>query len=175
MFQYIKNNNQVNTGLVGVEIGISHGRNVESVLRNLGIEKYFLVDPYVEYVNVDGKILDFGYNKFVMIKRLRKFSDKYVLVENTSEDAIGRIPSGLDFVYIDGNHSYDFVKQDIELYYPKVKHGGVLGGHDFFVCFPGVCRAVLEFCNSMGYEVLHHKNDKYLPVEYAVDWWIVKK
>jgi hypothetical protein len=37
----------------------------------------------------------------------------------------------LDFVYIDANHAYDFVKQDIELWYPKVKKGGYLWGHDY--------------------------------------------
>lgn len=37
----------------------------------------------------------------------------------------------LDFVYIDGAHDYDSVKRDIELYLPKVKKGGYIGGHDY--------------------------------------------
>ena len=37
----------------------------------------------------------------------------------------------LDFVYIDANHAYDWVVQDIELWYPKVKKGGILWGHDY--------------------------------------------
>ena len=41
------------------------------------------------------------------------------------------IEDDLDFVYVDGNHAYDFVKEDIKLYYPKLKIGGVLGGHDY--------------------------------------------
>jgi hypothetical protein len=39
--------------------------------------------------------------------------------------------SSLDFIYIDANHSYDFVKEDLELWYPKVKPGGWVMGHDY--------------------------------------------
>jgi hypothetical protein len=37
----------------------------------------------------------------------------------------------LDFVYIDANHKYDAVKKDLELWYPKVRKGGVFAGHDY--------------------------------------------
>lgn len=37
----------------------------------------------------------------------------------------------LDFVYIDGNHHYEAVLQDLKLWYPKVKQGGVIAGHDY--------------------------------------------
>jgi hypothetical protein len=37
----------------------------------------------------------------------------------------------LDFVYIDANHAYSFVKQDISLWWPKVKKGGWICGHDY--------------------------------------------
>jgi hypothetical protein len=37
----------------------------------------------------------------------------------------------LDFIYIDANHAYDFVKEDIECWYPKVKPGGWVMGHDY--------------------------------------------
>ncbi len=36
-----------------------------------------------------------------------------------------------DWIYIDGNHQYDFVKQDLDRYYPKVKVGGFLAGDDY--------------------------------------------
>jgi len=37
----------------------------------------------------------------------------------------------LDFVYIDANHAYDFVVDDIQFWYNKVKSGGYLWGHDY--------------------------------------------
>lgn len=39
-------------------------------------------------------------------------------------------PESADFIYIDGSHGYDNVKQDIKVWYPIVKSGGVLAGHD---------------------------------------------
>lgn len=53
----------------------------------------------------------------------------------------------LDFVFIDGDHSYTGCKTDIDAWLPKVKKGGLLCGHDYHnldVPFPGVDRAVDE-------------------------------
>lgn len=49
-----------------------------------------------------------------------------------------------DFIYIDGNHEYDAVKKDIELYLPKVKQNGFIGGHDYIPHFDGVIKVVNE-------------------------------
>lgn len=50
----------------------------------------------------------------------------------------------LDFVFIDAGHSYASVKQDIESWLPKLKHGSILAGHDYNNGWPGVNRAVNE-------------------------------
>ncbi len=47
-----------------------------------------------------------------------------------------------DFIYIDGNHEYENVKKDIELYLGKTKQ--IIGGHDFQKEWPGVIKAVTE-------------------------------
>jgi predicted O-methyltransferase YrrM len=52
----------------------------------------------------------------------------------------------LDFVYIDGNHQYEFIKSDLENYYPRVKKGGIISGHDYeWKGTPDVKKAVDEF------------------------------
>ena len=62
----------------------------------------------------------------------------------------------LFFVYIDGNHTYDFVKEDIIHWLPKVKKGGYIGGHDIDnVEWPGVRQAVTEI---LGKNVKIYKN-----------------
>jgi len=48
------------------------------------------------------------------------------------------------FVYIDGNHDYDFVLQDLKLWFPKVKNKGLLFGDDYNRPY-GVSKAVAEF------------------------------
>jgi len=88
-------------------------------------------------------------------------------LQMTSEDAVDHIPDNLDMVYIDGNHAYEYVKKDIELYYPKVKAGGIIGGHDIEGNSLGedVRRAVFEFAQ---------KNNLSVHVEKP-DWWILKE
>jgi hypothetical protein len=62
----------------------------------------------------------------------------------------------LDFVYIDADHTYEAVKADIAAWWPKVRVGGTLSGHDYVkrtlpngVSF-GVIQAVNEFAASLG-------------------------
>lgn len=63
-----------------------------------------------------------------------------------SEGAAVLVPdSTQDLVFIDADHSYESVKSDIELWLPKVKAGGYIGGHDYkSPRFPGVAQAVHE-------------------------------
>tara|TARA_Y100000114_G_C11741640_1_gene319280 strand:- start:908 stop:1375 length:468 start_codon:yes stop_codon:yes gene_type:complete len=51
-----------------------------------------------------------------------------------------------DFIYVDGNHSFESTRQDFELYIPKIKSNGVLGGHDYQQGF-GVDDALEEICD----------------------------
>lgn len=133
--------------LVGVEIGVLEGKNARNMLQVLNIKKLYLVDPVCKY---EGK----------------EFKDKIIWVKKKSSDAVSDIPDNLDFVYIDGNHVYDFVKQDVENYWPKIKKGGVLSGHDYYTDYHrfGVTPAVDEFVK---------KNNLKLQTK-TPDWWIVK-
>jgi hypothetical protein len=61
-----------------------------------------------------------------------------------------------DWVYIDGNHLYEFVLRDLELYYPKVKSGGALLGDDYNIVGwweDGVTRAVDAFVAAHGLDL----------------------
>jgi|3_EtaG_2_1085321.scaffolds.fasta_scaffold06854_4 hypothetical protein len=58
--------------------------------------------------------------------------------------------SSLDFVYIDGEHSYEAVSKDIGDWWPRVKRGGILAGHDYNDTNPGSIRAVDEFAEKAG-------------------------
>ena len=66
------------------------------------------------------------------MKNIQGFEDQAVMIRASSEVASNIFEDkSLDFVYIDANHAYDFVVQDIELWYPKVKDGGFFCGHDY--------------------------------------------
>jgi predicted O-methyltransferase YrrM len=72
--------------------------------------------------------------------------DNVEILKGSSEEAVDTFADGsLDFVYIDGLHTYEGVKNDIELWLPKVKKGGYIGGHDYgSKHHPGVKPAVDE-------------------------------
>ncbi len=54
------------------------------------------------------------------------------------------VANDLAAVFIDGEHDYDNCKADIAAWFPKVRNGGILAGHDFADSFPGVPKAVRE-------------------------------
>lgn len=57
--------------------------------------------------------------------------------------------NSIDFLYIDTAHEFEHVKKEINLWFPKVKPGGVIAGHDYF--YPGVLAAVRDF--SLKYDL----------------------
>ena len=157
--------------LVGVEIGVCTGINSLSMLEKLDISMLYGVDPYLIYDEYKESWYEDSQDFFNAVKqeaydRLRPYLNNYTFVKKFSVDAIDFIPDDLDFVYIDGNHDYDFVKQDIELWFPKIKSGGVIGGHDFFNMNEhfGVHKAVIEFAVNNNLD-LFFKNP---------DWWFFK-
>jgi hypothetical protein len=113
------------------------------------------------------------------MRNIEGFEDQAIMIRASSEIAANMFEDeSLDFVYIDANHAYDFVVQDIDLWYPKVKKGGYLCGHDYIgmdwyadknfaengkdkhIWWDashyngkfGVNPAVDEFCEKYGYE-----------------------
>lgn len=134
------------------------------MLKKLKIKHLYLIDPYETSVFkfMGYKHIDSEYKKAQ--KRVKKWKHIVTFVKDYSENAVSKIPDHLDFIYIDGNHTYEAVKKDIELYYPKVKKGGVIGGHDFVASEQGVVRAAIEFADQK-------KSKLYSNGE---DWWLVK-
>ena len=148
--------------LVGCEIGVAHGLHSDSMLCHVPIKRLYLVDPFCHYD--DFKYGKTGDDVYQGAHERIDPDDRVVWIREFSDKAAKKIKEKLDFVYIDGNHSYEWVKKDIAAYYPLVKSGGVIGGHDFCCVYPGVAKAVLEFCESKGLELKGDEND----------WWAVK-
>jgi len=159
MLQYVKDDND-NREITGVEIGVATGKNALNMLQNLDIDKLYLIDSYSFHPK------KYSQHPFIIAKRnLKKYTDRIVWVRRRSEDAVDKIPVGIDFVYIDGNHRYKYVKLDIELYYPKIRTGGVIGGHDYVADYSGVVKAVQEFAGKHNLQLQSRETD----------WWLVKE
>ena len=151
-------------GLIGAEIGVSDGFNAKRILSSLDVKTLYLVDPYLKYIDGDDRKADCGAKKQLAEKRLKPFENKTVFIHKLSSEAVDLLPDNLDFVYIDANHNYEYVKADVAAYFKKVKSGGVLGGHDFFGKLQGVVWAVIEFAQK---ENLKLYSD-------VLDWWVIK-
>ena len=172
MTRYLKKNYKHD--LIGVEIGVQYADNALRMLYNLPIKKLYLVDPYSKYKNYDsskdGKWVDvFEQGDFDKMyntakNKVKHYGDKVEFVVDLSENAADKISDNLDFVYIDGNHKYEYVLKDLELYYPKVKKGGVIGGHDWHAGMD-VWKAANDFIKKHNLDIDGRFDD----------WWIVKK
>ena len=69
--------------------------------------------------------------------------DPYIVCGN-SEKLARMLPTEADLIFIDADHSYEWVKRDINALYPKVRSGGILSGHDYGNENIGVKKAVDE-------------------------------
>ena len=80
------------------------------------------------------------------IDHLKEFNLKNVYPILRDEKTIEKFNNGsIDVVYIDGDHTYEGVMKDIEEYYPKIKSGGYLAGHDYGPGHNDVKKAILKF------------------------------
>lgn len=76
-------------------------------------------------------------------KNMSPVAGKYIPVKMASEQASSMFPDGhFDFIWIDAGHTYEDVTSDLKCWFPKVKVGGWIGGHDYTPGWDGVIDAV---------------------------------
>lgn len=131
---------------VGVEIGLAEGFTTEFLLESNETLKLYCIDPFENYIDWNGNNLNDRervYNEF--LQRTERFGDRVVLIRNYSDDAASMIKdNSLDFIFIDGLHTYDQVTKDMNNYYSKIKKGGLFAGHDYTV-ISDIHKAVDEY------------------------------
>jgi predicted O-methyltransferase YrrM len=153
--------------LVGAEIGVAYGGNARHMLVELDIKKLYLIDPYTKFSGVIREKAAKGSTFKEAVKILKPWEDKIVWLNDKSSSAVKHIPDGsLDFVYIDGDHRLKPVIKDIVHYWPKVKMGGLIGGHDYFYKRKQVVKAV-DKC----FDIVESKQ---CIGSKSVDWWVWK-
>jgi len=181
----------------GVEVGTFKGQFSKEIMNNWSGTLYMVdvwrplesgYDDSSNHGKYDGGV----YNN--AMENIKGFEDRAIMVRATSEISSDMFnDESLDFVYIDANHAYDYVVQDIKLWHPKVKKGGYLCGHDYlnlnwnddtnisenkkdkfiwstdgvYMGVFGVNPAVDEFCQKYGYSLN-------LTKEWFGSWYIKK-
>jgi len=147
--------------LVGAEVGVQTGAYSEVLLRSVTWERFYCIDAwrqlenYVDAANVADTEQECCYQQ--ALQRLAPYARKVRVLRELSTEATGWIADGsLDFCYIDANHSFEAVAADIAAYFPKIRPGGILAGHDYCGCWPGVMQAVDQFVGEHGQANFYH-------------------
>jgi hypothetical protein len=118
---------------VFVEIGTHVGDFANFILENSTNSILYCIDPYISYDNYDDAINNVTGDKLYIEtynKLTKKYGNRIKFIRKFSEEAVNDIPDNIDFLYIDGNHRYTYVLNDLKLYYSKVKRTCFIIGDD---------------------------------------------
>lgn len=129
-----------------VEIGCYVGDSTEIFAKY--VKTIYAVDPWENgYDDTDPASYQHSMNIIEnQFNLLLEIYPNILKMKMASLDAVNQFEdNSLDMVYIDGLHTYEGVKNDIEAWLPKIKKTGWLCGHDYQGRFPGTIRAIDEF------------------------------
>lgn len=160
---------------IGVEIGVWKGQFSKIILEKINPKMFYLIDPWegtimsgdkngenISHINGPEYLANHILPEFLFLDNVK--------ILNTYSNILQIFPDEyLDWIYIDGDHNYESVKHDLEVSYPKIKQGGYITGHDYTTSmFPGLVKAVDEFCLKYGLSI------KYLTKDGCPSYLIVK-
>ncbi|MBU2052606.1 class I SAM-dependent methyltransferase [Patescibacteria group bacterium] len=117
----------------GAEIGVYKGAFTK-MFGEAGLEIYG-VDPWMPYPDFDLMHENRKKRQEFLYEHTKREVDKYKnvkLIRKTSMEAVEDFEDeSLDFVYIDGNHKFRYVAEDICEWSKKIRKGGMVSGHDY--------------------------------------------
>jgi hypothetical protein len=130
---------------IGAEIGVHEGDFSQTILQEVGPARLHLIDPWEYYFGEQYADAWYGggtsAGQVTMDQRYeaieRRFSGeidsgRVVLHRGYSSEVAGLFDDEyFDWVYVDGNHTEEYVRLDLEHYLPKLKSGGLLAGDDY--------------------------------------------
>lgn len=136
--------------VVGVEVGTEGGKYAKCLLSKMPALFLSCVDCWESYSGYREKMKDQQAQYFFKAQEaLNPFQDRCKMIKGYSMDVVRDIPdNSLDFVYIDGNHNFINVANDIAEWSKKVKPGGIVAGHDFTHNNVGYERTDVDFVVS---------------------------
>ena len=132
-----------------LEIGSGSGGSL-AVMALATQAKLWAVDPFTLYNETTAfgtvkNVHEGNEAEFWETARHYGYANRVRHIKHNSDVAAEHCPDAtFDIVFVDGNHTYEVVKNDLLLYWPKVKRGGIMIVHDYTTRFPGVIRAMKE-------------------------------
>lgn len=116
----------------GAEIGVESGRFSQGICKVMPGVKLYCVDPWEAYPGYREHVSQDHLNKLYKDTVQRTKGYNCEIIRDYSLDAAKQLKDGsLDFVYIDANHDYKNVTNDITAWIKKLRSGGIISGHDY--------------------------------------------
>lgn len=180
---------QIQPNTVGAEIGVWMGNSSDKMLQQ-GIKELHLVDPYsvqpykdnsempfeqyiAKYQTITGEFSEAGFTNYynqvyALVKKKFELDKRVSLHRMTSREFFVKNKDiELDWVYVDGDHSYEGCLFDLETVLPHIKKGGIIMGDDYG--WPkarwqkkGVTKAVNEFKDKYQFPIKRFGETQFL-------------
>ncbi len=164
IFKLIKKNS------VCCEIGVWKGEFSQLIIKKNNPTKLYLIDPWKDFGDdyFDKKHVKYRQEnqnlRFNLVNQKLKnniLKNQVEILKMTSEEALSRLENiKFDFIYVDGNHQYKFVKYDIENYFKLLNESGYLVGDDYRI--ESVKKAVDDFMENNKTKNFFVKNDQFI-------------
>ena len=130
---------------IGAEIGVHVGDFSSEILKTVHPKTLFLVDPWefqagAEYARAwygakhvqNQETMDARYNGVMQRFKKEIESEQVIVYRDYSANFLRQLPDDfLDWIYIDGNHLYEYTRLDLNLSIKKVKPGGLITGDEW--------------------------------------------
>jgi hypothetical protein len=141
------------------ELGVAAGTNAWVLYNHFKVKRLWLIDSWCQAYNKK-------MNKWIE-ETFKKFDgcDDVVIIKGNSIHVSDLIPdNSLDYLYIDDLHSADHVKRELDLYFPKMKKGSIISGHDMDS----------ELRGRVYDGIVQYTNEKMLTLlKSGLDWWFI--
>jgi hypothetical protein len=165
---------------IGAEIGVRYGNFSEILVKNGDFKKFYSIDnwdntmPELFYEDGSNFIVSNNEDIFEQAKkRLENYKNVEIIRKESVEASYLFEDEYFDFIYLDADHTLKGIKGDINAWYPKLKKGGILAGHDYLngvklwdeglYSLFGVKSAVDEFVinNNLNLNIIKEEGNEY--------------
>jgi len=138
-----------------IELGVFKGDFSKFIYETMNPSNLYLIDIFEGIMgsgDKDGQNMQFVNlsNEYENIKQYFIDKPNVFVIKSTTFNFLSSIDDEtIDLIYIDANHEYSSVKEDLTKSFNKIKYGGYICGHDYTSPrFDGVVKAVDEFCEE---------------------------